>query len=115
MPLLTCSPASFVRNHSTSSRFSSRFRVAIAANLQTPRFLFLAFWRRHSYFQHTVVERRLRFLNVHAFRNRNTPEKFSVAALAAKVAFTLLVVFVLALAFDRNSVLRELDIHIVFG
>jgi hypothetical protein len=48
-------------------------------------------------------------------RQRHPAIEFAVGPLTAIVAFTLFIVFVLALAFDRNAVVGDLDVNVILG
>src|SRR5215831_5378440 len=75
--------------------------LPIALDLQPSGLLLFAFWGRQRNFQHTITERSFRFLRLNALGKWETTVELAVRSLAPVVAFVVLVVFILALAFDR--------------
>lgn len=88
---------------------------SLLLDLNLSALLLFLLWRRHGDFQNTVFESRLGLVRLSALRERNGARKTAVAALASVISFTLLFLFLLALAAQHDHVVADFDIHVVFS
>src|SRR4030095_13053680 len=100
---------------SLSSRFAPGLLVAFTAYLKTTGFALLSLSYRQRNFQNAIAKAGVGILSLGAFRHRNSAIESAVAALTAEITFALFLVFVPALAFNRDSIVSDFDVHIVSG
>ena len=89
--------------------------MPLFTNLQPSRLLTQVLSRRHRDFQNAIVECRRGIAGVGAFRHWKSAIELSVTPFAAIKAFAFFFLLALAFTFDRNRIVRDFDLHIVFG
>src|SRR5215813_2104515 len=108
-PLKTSAPSAAVEMSRRLFRLLTGFVTTLNLNSAT---MFRALWRINCDFKNSVLKCSRCSVRLHAFRKGNLTAELSITPLRPVHAFLAFLVLVLALTFQKDGVLRNINFHI---